>query len=269
MKIKVLLIGLIGAGMLSACSSHKNHLGYFQDVDSLTTEITVEPSQYLTNVQTDDELFISVNSMDPNASAMFNMQSVNPAIAEQGVDTKSTVQNATYIVDSKGDIDFPVLGEIRVAGMTVEQVKETIKNRIKDYVTDPVITVRLVNFKVDVAGEVANPGIYPVTRERFSVLDALSAAGDLTPFGERSNVLIIREEDGKRVTHRLDLNSAEVLSSPYFYVKQNDYIYVEPNEIREDNSKYNQNNAFKLSVTSTIVSAASVIASLVIALTVK
>lgn len=269
MKIKTLLIALIGAGLLSACSSHQNNLGYFQNVDSLRTEIPVEPSQYLTKVQTDDELFINVNSVDPHASALFNMPSVNPAIAENGVETKSTSQNATYIVDSKGYIDFPVLGEIKVAGMTIEQVKETIENRVKEYVQNPLVTIRLVNFKVDVAGEVATPGIYPVTRERYSVLDALSAAGDLTPFGERSNVLLIREENGKRVAHRLNLNSADVLSSPYFYVMQNDYIYVEPNKIREDNSKYNQNNAYKLSVTSTIVSAASVIASLVIALAVK
>ena len=101
------------------------------------------------------------------------------------------------------------------------------------------------------------------------ILDALTAVGDLTEYGERSNVLVIREEDGKRVAHRLNLNSADILTSPYFYLKQNDYVYVQPNEIRSDNSKYNQNNAYKVTVISTVVSAASVIASLVIALTVK
>ena len=108
-----------------------------------------------------------------------------------------------------------------------------------------------------------------VTRERFSVLDALSSAGDLTEYGERSNVLLVREENGKRTAHRINLNSSDILTSPYFYVQQNDYIYVTPNKIRQDNSKYNQNNAFKLSVISTIVSACSVVASLVIALAIK
>lgn len=269
MKFKALLIGAFGIGLLSACKTPVNNLGYFQDIDSLTTQIYIEPKQYMSIVQPDDELFISVNSQDPGATAMFNMPSVNPATANKGIVANTQLQYATYVVDSNGDIDFPMLGKLHVAGLTVEQVKDMIDNRVKEYVSAPVVTVRMVNFNVDVAGEVGQPGVYPVTRERFSVLDALSAAGDLTPYGERSNVLVIREENGKRKVHRLDLTKAEVLSSPYFYVKQNDYIYVEPNKIREDNAKYNQNNAFKLSVVSTIVSAASIIASLVIALTVK
>lgn len=269
MKFKALLIGLVGVGLLSACKSPVNNLGYFQDIDSLTTQISVAPQQYMSIVQPDDELFISVNSQDPGASAMFNMPAVNPATADKGIAANTQLQYATYVVDSKGDINYPMLGKLHVAGLTVEQVKDLIDSRVKEYVSNPVVTVRLVNFKVDVAGEVAQPGVYPVTRERFSVLDALSSAGDLTPYGERTNVLVIREENGKREAHRLDLTKADVLSSPYFFVKQNDYIYVEPNKIREDNAKYNQNNAFKLSVVSTIVSAASIIASLVIALTVK
>lgn len=134
---------------------------------------------------------------------------------------------------------------------------------------DPQVYVQLVNFVVNVAGEVKNPGQIPVKRNRMTILDALSAAGDLTEYGERSNVLIIREENGERKFAHLDLNSSDLLTSPYYYLQQNDYIYVEPNKIREANSKYNQNNSYKLSLTSTIVSAASVIASLVIALTVK
>lgn len=119
------------------------------------------------------------------------------------------------------------------------------------------------------AGEVNNPGQIRVTRNRFSILDALSAAGDMTPYGERSNVLLIRENNGKKEYVHLDMNKSDVLDSPYYYLQQNDYIYVEPNKVRQANSKYNQDNAFKLSVISTVVSAASVIASLVIALTVK
>lgn len=153
--------------------------------------------------------------------------------------------------------------------MNVEQLQADITSKISKDVEDPIVIVELVNFQVNVAGEVLNPGIVPVTRNRFSILDALSAVGDMTPYGERSNVLLIREENGKKNYVHLDLNSSDILDSPYYYLKQNDYIYVEPNKVRQANSKYNQDNAFKLSVISTVVSASSVIASLVIALTVK
>ena len=156
-----------------------------------------------------------------------------------------------------------------MAGLTIEELQALLTANIAKDVENPMVIVELVNFQVNVAGEVTKPGPVPVTRNRFSILDALSAAGDLTPYGERSNVLLIREVDGEKKYVHLDLNSSDVLKSPYFYLQQNDYIYVEPNKIRQANSKYNQDNAFKLSVISTIVSASSVIASLVIALTVK
>ena len=123
-----------------------------------------------------------------------------------------------------------------------------------------------MNFNVNVLGEVRNPGRINVETQRFSVLDALAKAGDLTEYGLRDGVIVIREENGQKTYHRLNLNDAAVLSSPYFYLQQNDVVYVEPNKIRRENSKYNQNNAFKLSVISTIVSACSVVVSLIIAL---
>lgn len=131
------------------------------------------------------------------------------------------------------------------------------------------MTVSLVNFTVVVAGEVRTPQTVKVNRNRFTILEALSAAGDLTEYGERSNVLLIREESGERKYVRINLNESDILTSPYYYMQPNDYLYVSPNNVRQENSKYNQNNGFKLSIISTVVSAASVIASLVIALTVK
>ncbi len=133
---------------------------------------------------------------------------------------------------------------------------------------DPIVTVDMTNFSVIVSGEVKTPAIIPVATERMTILEALASAGDLTEYGERSNVLIIRENvDGTRQFGHVDLNSSEVLTSPYYYLQPKDYIYVSPNKIKQDNSKYNQNNAFKLSVISTIVSGCSVVASLIIALT--
>ncbi len=250
-----------------SCSTKKTVLPYFTDI-SAVKEGTLPGDNYLAKIQPDDELFISVTSSSPEATAVYNLPLSNPATKDiLGNYISPSVQ--TYVVDSKGDILFPEIGKIHVAGMDVEQLREKLVSEISRDVNDPVVRVELVNFKVNVAGEVARPGQIDVNRNRFTILDALSAAGDLTQYGERSNVLVIREENGEKKYAHLDLNSSEVLTSPYYYVKQNDYIYVEPNKVRQSNSTYNQDNAFKLSVVSTVVSAASVIASLVIALTVK
>ncbi|MDE6065539.1 MAG: polysaccharide biosynthesis/export family protein [Duncaniella sp.] len=267
MKFHYLAGCLLSAVALVSCNSSKTVLPYFTDI-SQVKEGVLPKTDYMPVLEPDDELFITVSSVNPAATAIYNLPLSNPA-RNWGIGQNATNQQMTYVVSSKGDINFPVLGQIHVAGMTTEQLREDLIKRLSKDVEDPMVTVALVNFKVNVAGEVKNPGQIQLTGNRCSILDALSAAGDLTEYGERSNVLIIREEDGERKFAHLDLNSSEVLTSPYYYVKQNDYIYVEPNAIRQSNSKYNQNNAFKLSVISTIVSAASVIASLVIALTVK
>ncbi|MCM1139836.1 MAG: polysaccharide biosynthesis/export family protein [Muribaculum sp.] len=253
--------------IIASCSTSKTVLPYFADI-STTSEGIFPASDYLTKLKPDDELFISVTSTDQEATAMYNLPLNNPATKDIiGQYINPTVQ--TYVVDSEGNILFPELGKIHVTGMDIEQLQKLLSEKISAYVTDPLVRVELMNFNVNVAGEVTKPGQVQVKRNRFTILDALSAAGDLTPYGERSNILVIREENGERHYAHLNLNSSEILTSPYYYVKQNDYIYVEPNKIRQSNSKYNQDNAFKLSVVSTVVSAASVITSLVIALTVK
>lgn len=267
MTIKTLALSAILAFGLVSCSSSKTVLPYFTDIIDVK-EGTLPVSDFMPVIQPDDELFISVTSASPEASAEFNLPSNNPATRDV-IGTQSSPRNGTYVVNQKGDINFPVFGSIHVAGMNVDQLTEMLTNRISATVKDPVVTVRLANFSVVVAGEVKNPTTVKVDRNRISVLDALAAAGDLTEYGERSDVLVIREENGERKYVHLDLNSSETLTSPYFYLKQNDYVYVSPNKIRQANSKYNMNNAFKLSVISTVVSAASVIASLIIALAVK
>lgn len=267
MKIKYIGLAFLAAAALCSCSTKRTPLTYFTDIDSVS-EVNFVPDSYLPRIEPDDELFILVSSEYPEATAAYNLPLSNPA-KNNGLLAATTPQQLTYRVDSKGDITMPIIGVLHVDGLTTEQIAKIIENKISADVVNPTVVVKLVNFKVNVAGEVKEPGSIPVSTERFSILDALTAVGDLTEYGERSNVLVIREEDGKRVAHRLNLNSADILTSPYFYLKQNDYVYVQPNEIRSDNSKYNQNNAYKVTVISTVVSAASVIASLVIALTVK
>lgn len=269
MKFRILTCGLLAVGFLSSCSSSRDTLSYFQDIDTQTAAVELKPGEYMPKIEPADELLITISSAHPELSAEYNLPLINPATADESFLGTGQLKQSTYFVSPEGDIDVPMLGVIHVAGMTTEELAVYLKNRISKVVEDPTVIVRLVDYTVNVAGEVLNPGTYKVNRERFSILDALSTAGDLTPFGERTNILLIREENGKRVAHNLDLTSADLLSSPYFYVKQNDYIYVAPNKIRNDNAKYNQNNAYKLTVISTVVSAASVIASLVIALTIK
>lgn len=265
--LQTYILAALLAVLSASCSSSKTSLPYFTDIAS-QQEGALPTINYMPVIQTDDELAITVNSEYPDVTAIYNLPAENPAT--RGALTKTTSPRiATYVVDSKGDIDFPVVGKLHVAGLTCEQVKEELTRLISKEVKDPMVTVALVNFKVVVAGEVKEPQTISVAGNRMTILDALASAGDLTEFGERSNVLIIREENGERKFAHIDLNSSDILTSPYYYLRQNDYIYVAPNSIRQANSKYNQNNAYKLSVTSTIVSAASVIASLVIALTVK
>lgn len=267
MKIKTVIIASAMALVLASCNTNKTALPYFTDIADLESG-TLPVMDYMPQIQPDDELVISVTSPNPETTAIYNIPFANPALRSTIVVPTSATQQ-TYIVSMKGDIDFPVLGKIHVAGMNVEQVADYISDKIHKDVADATVTVVLSNFTVNVGGEVNRPSKIRVSTNRYSILDAITEAGDLTPYGERSNVLIVREENGERKFGRINLNSSDALSSPYYYLKQNDYIYVEPNETRQSNSKYDNNNAYKLQVTSTIVSGASVIASLIIALTVK
>lgn len=268
MRIR-LLSALLGIMIFASCStSHKQNLTYFKDLDA-TEDGSLSGVDYNIKIGHDDELFITVNSLVPEATIGYNLPLTNPATRGTATSTVSQAQQQTYVVDKNGDIIFPILGKIKVEGLSVTEIRDMLTHKISEAVKDPVVRVELVNFKVNVLGEVKTPRTIDVPSERYSVLDALAAAGDLTEYGRRENILLIREENGVKTYHRLNLADGKVLSSPYFYLKQNDVIYVEPNKIRTDNSKYNQNNAFKLSVVATIVSACSVVASLIIALVAK
>lgn len=266
MKLHHIILGAL-VFTLASCSSSKTSLSYFEDLKQYESG-TLPSQDFNVKIIPDDELFITVTSMIPEATAAYNIPLSNPATrGNLEVYTQATQQ--TYIVDKQGDIKFPIIGTIHVAGMTTMELAEFLTKKISVDVEDPYVRVELVNFRINVLGEVARPGAKNVVRERYSVLDALADAGDLTPYGERSNVLLIRETDGKKEFHKLNLNDAAVLSSPYFFLQQNDVIYVEPNKVRKDNAEYNQNNAYKVSVVSAIVSACSVVASLVIALVIN
>lgn len=265
----VLASVLVAGGMsLVSCSSTKTRLPYFEDIATIADGEIPGDVQYNVIIRPSDELLITVTSMVPEATAIYNLPMANVAKVGE-IPTVAQAQYQTYRVSTDGNINFPVLGKIHVEGLTTEQLAEQLAERISKDAENPIVRVELINFHVNVLGEVKNPGVQNVNSQRYSVIDALSAAGDLTEYGERSNVIIVREEQGKKTYHHINLNDSKSLESPYFYLQQNDWVYVTPNEIRQANSKYNQFNSYKISVISTIVSACSVVASLVIALAIK
>lgn len=253
--------------VLASCSTPKPVLTVFKDIQPTGSgEFQLQQSDI--KIRPQDELMITVTSTVPSASAPYNLPLSNPA--KQGeLKMSHTPSQQTYIVNKDGDITFPVLGKLHVEGLTTMQLTDELVQRIGREVKDPVVRVELVNFGVNVLGEVRSPGRLKVPGERFSILDALAMAGHMTEFGDRSNVLIIRENNGKAEYHYLDLTKSDVISSPYYYLQQNDVVMVSPTPTRESNSRYDTNNSYRMQVVSTIVSAASVIASLVIALTIK
>lgn len=267
MKIKIVTTAILMVLLISCKTS--NQITYFQDISQYNLgRLTEKGVNYEAKICPDDQLSIFVSSIDPNSVAVFNLpltSYLNPG--ETNVAATPTIQ--TYLVDTNGNIEFPVLGKIKVVGQTRSELAENLKKKISVYAKSPLVTIKIQNFKVSVLGEVNIPGTKVITNERISILDAIGMAGDLTIYGERTNVLIIRDNNGKKEFHRLDLTSSDMLSSPYYYLQQNDIVYVEPNKARKSNSRYSQSAQFNISVASTIVSAISVLASLTIALLVK
>lgn len=254
--------------LFASCNTSKTALPYFVDISAVDEGVLPSQDTGKVVIQPDDELSITVTSSVPEASLPYNYTLINPNAGMTG-EAMNVMRQLTYLVNDKGYISMPMLGDVHAAGMTVDQFQDMLTEMIRKDIHDAAVKVDLVNFYVHITGEVMRPSRLSIRRSRYSILDALADVGDLTQYGERSNILIIREEDGQRVFKHLDLNSSDIFNSPYFYLKQNDYIYVEPNNVKQSNARYDTNNAYRLQVIATIVSATSVIASLVIALAVK
>lgn len=202
---------------------------YFNGLnDGTITSNTPVPE---TVIEKNDLLNISVSSLSSEASAVFN----TPNVYTSSLNGSNTNTVLGYLVNSDGMIQFPVLGNIKAEGLTKEQLQETITKKLlaQNLLTDPIVTVRFLNFRVTVLGEVKNPAVLNVPNEKISLLEAIGLAGDLTIYARRDNILLIREdENGDKEIKRIDLNSTELLSSPYYYLKANDVVYVEPNKSR-------------------------------------
>lgn len=255
------IIVLLVAVLATSCISQRK-LSYLKDVtaasaDSINQTYTPQKENYITQ---GDLLSIFVNALEVEAVQAFNMPVAN--VQNLGSRTVSTASGAGslqgYWVDPEGNIDFPVLGKLHVEGMTTTMLKDTLTELIGRSVKDPIININFMNFYVTVLGEVKNPGRHAVNAQGMTIFEALGLAGDLTIYGKRNNVLISREVDGKMEFARLNLNDEAVFASPYYHIRQNDVIYVEPNNARAISS---QNIPLYLSMITTLGSMATVIVS--------
>ena len=222
-----IILFLFGRMLLFSCGSRKKVV-YLQDVE-VNKRIKAE-CEYKTVIHTDDLLSIIVSCDDLESALPFNTPMIGLG---REVNTTTTQQIPRgYLVDKNGEIDFPVLGKIKVEGISRNDLAELLKEKLSVYLKNPIVTIQFQNFKVTILGEVKNPGSYKVASERVSILDALGMAGDLGINGKRKNVLVMREQGDEKIFTRVDLTSSEFIDSPFFYLQQNDVVYVEPNKGR-------------------------------------
>ena len=259
-KISFFLLLVVGALVFTSCSAPKN-VAYLQNSDS----IDFNRSQFLydARIMPKDILTITVNTVNPEAAAPFNL-----VVRSTLTSTSSSIGTSggslqTYLVDNEGMIDFPVVGKLQVGGLTKSGCEQLIHDKIMKYINaaeNPVVTVRMSNYKISVLGEVARPGMFTVGNEKINILEALAQAGDLTIYGVRDKVKLIREDaTGKKQIVTLNLNDANIVSSPYYYLQQNDIIYVEPNNVKSQNSKVGQTTTLWFSATSILISLTSLL----------
>ncbi|SDL80684.1 polysaccharide export outer membrane protein [Salinimicrobium catena] len=246
-----ILLGILSLLLMGSCVSRKK-MAYFQNMEELKS--AVDESKTELEIQPNDLLTITVSAANIEAVQPFNLPVTSaPRVGEPG-SVSGNMQLQSYLVDSDGNIEFPVLGTVHVAGLTRQQLTEKLKKQIAAYVQDPIVNIKLINFQVTVLGEVNRPGTYTVPDERLSLTKALGLAGDLTIYGRRDNVMILRETGDTKEYKYVDLTQSDFLTSPYYYLQQNDVVYVEPNSAQMQGASYNRNASVYISIASVLIS---------------
>ena len=258
-KISYFFLAAVAVLAVTSCSTPKN-VAYIQNSD----DVDYAKSEYLydARIMPKDILTITVNTVNPEASEPFNLLIHNTLNTSRSIATTGGSLQ-TYLVDNNGCIDFPVVGTLQVGGLTKSMCEKLIHDKIQRYMNaeeNPIVTVRMSNYKISVIGEVNRPGMFNVGNEKISIFEALAQAGDLSIYGVRDRVKLIRENaKGRKEIHTVNLNDADIVNSPYYYLQQNDVLYVEPNSVKAKNSAIGTSTTIWISVTGALVSLASLI----------
>lgn len=227
--------------MMVGCGSSKQ-VAYWQNIDSIS--LAASKGLFDAKIMPKDELTILVQTTDPLTSEPFNLRSTGQ------VNTKNQITG--YLVDNDGMINFPIVGKIHVAGLTKTECEDLIKSKIQPYLArteNPLVSVRTSSYRITVIGEVNRPGVIPVATEKISLIEALAEAGDMTIYGKRDNILLVREDkSGEKHKVRLNMNDANIINSPYYYLQQNDIVYVEPHKVKARNTFFGSNTSIFYSV---------------------
>ncbi|MCQ2243395.1 MAG: polysaccharide biosynthesis/export family protein [Bacteroidaceae bacterium] len=255
-KISGIVLLLIAVFFVSSCGNYKQ-VAYLQNIDSIS--LAGSKGLYDAKIMPKDLLTITVTTTDPKAAQPFNLSyNMNGGVTSSGGGVGSYIP---YLVDNDGMINFPLVGRIRVIGLTKREAEQLVVSKIKPYLAadeNPIVTIKMASFKVCVTGEVKSPGVFTVDQEKISIIEALTRAGDLTIQGKRQNILLIREQaNGMKEHHRLNLNDAEIINSPYYYLQQNDIVYVEPNKIKARQATVDSSISYWLGLTSSVISLAT------------
>ena len=245
--------------ILASCASSKK-VAYFQN--AIEGEVANTAGLYDARIMPKDLLTITVSTTNPEAATPFNL-SVSNTLNVTGQIYSGGGSLQQYLVDNEGMIDFPIIGKVKVTGLTKNECQDLLKSKIVPYMAateNPIVTVRVSSYRVTIIGEVTRPCVIPVQTEKMSILEALAQAGDLSIYGKRDNIMLIREDaSGRKSIHRLNLNDANIISSPYYYLQQNDIIYVEPNGVKATNSAIGQSTSLWISFVGIVTSVASLL----------
>lgn len=250
LKFLLFLIPLL----LFSCASREK-IAYYQNVEQVLASDA--STNFDTKLQRDDLLMIIVMAENVEAAAPFNL----PSILTQSMTEVDNQQMRTnsYLIDADGNIQFPILGSVKLGGLSRKDAVLKMETILKKYINDPKINLRILNFKVTVTGEVKQPGIRNINSERITLTEALSMSGDLTEYGKRENIMIIRENDGKKEIGRVDITKADFINSPYYYLSQNDHVYVEPNKTKVNASSVGPNTGIIISAISLLLTVVAII----------
>lgn len=259
MKKKKFTLFLLVPLLLCSCTAYKK-VPYLQGSEYINLA-KVETPLYDARIMPKDLLTITVNTSDPEVAIPFNLTVATPLTTNASKSLTSQPALQQYLVDNQGNVEFPVLGTLHIGGLTKSQAEKLIKEKLRTYIKeDPIVNVRMANYKISVMGEVARPGTFTITNEKVNIMEALAMAGDMTVYGQRDNVKLIREDaQGQRQVIPLNLADADIILSSYYYLQQNDVVYVTPNKTKAKNAGISNSTTIWFTVLGTLVSLVSLI----------